>query len=224
MKFKYTPSWDLSPRQALRIQNKLKSKINLRKLSSKLKLVAGVDVAFQKTRAIGVLVVLNYPEFKPIETVRKVGRIFFPYIPGLLTFREGPVLEKCFDALKNKPDVIIFDGQGIAHPRNMGLATHLGILLDRPTIGCAKNHLFGDYTEPGWKRGSFSYLLDKQGSRIGVVLRTRDKIKPVYISPGHRIDISSSMEVVLQCTGKYRIPEPIRLAHHLAGSYLRLNE
>jgi deoxyribonuclease V len=215
MKFKSLHPWDLSPPQAIKVQNKLKGKIKLKKWSGTLKLVAGADVAFKKGRALAAVVVVSYPEFKVIECVRKSTKISYPYIPGLLTFREGPVLEKCFKVLRNEPDVIIFDGQGIAHPRNMGLATHLGILLNKPSIGCAKTLLFGNYVEPPALRGAFSYLLDKQGKKIGAVLRTRDFTKPVYVSPGHKINLTSSIKIILLCTGKYRLPQPLRLAHHL---------
>lgn len=215
MKFKNIHPWDLSSREAIKLQNQLRRKIKLKKFSVTPKLIAGADVSFKKGRAYGAVVVVNCPEFKVIENVRKIAKISYPYIPGLLTFREGPVLEKCFKAIKFEPEVIIFDGQGIAHPRNMGLATHLGILLDKPTIGCAKTRLFGDYVEPGKKRSSFSYLLDNQAKMIGAVLRTRDNIKPVYVSAGHKIDLISSIRIVLRCTKKYRLPEPLRLAHQL---------
>lgn len=250
MKLKNIHPWDLSPTEAIRIQNELRKKIELSRMqlpkevmlrdpevkqkkllhSGKKWLIAGVDVAFKRGRAIGALVVLTYPEFsrqlfnigrdpamagKIIECVRKIAKISYPYIPGLLTFREGPVLEKCFKATEFEPDVIIFDGQGLAHPRNMGLATHLGILLNKPTIGCAKTHLFGDYVEPANYRGAFSYLLDSQGKKIGVVLKTKDNVKPVFVSPGFKMDIVSSIKIVLSCTQKYRLPEPLRLAHQL---------
>lgn len=215
MRFKDIHPWDLSPVKAIKLQNRLKRRIRLKKLTCMPRLIAGADVSFKKNKASGAVVIVNYPGFKLIKSVRKVTKIFYPYIPGLLTFREGPVLEKCFRELKNKPDVIIFDGQGLAHPRNMGLATHLGILLDKTTIGCAKTRLFGKHIEPKKSRGSFSYLLDNQGKKIGAVLRTRDNIKPVYISPGYKIDLASCIKIILQCTGRYRIPEPLRLAHHL---------
>lgn len=219
MKFKLIHVWDLSPQEAVKIQNKLSRKIKLKPwLKRPPKLIAAADVAFKKGKALGVVVVVNYPEFKIIEWVYKSIKISYPYIPGLLTFREGPILEKCFRALKSEPDIVIFDGQGIAHPRNMGIATHLGILLDKPTIGCAKTRLFGDYKEPANYRGAFSYLLDIRGKKIGAVLRTRDNVKAVYVSPGHRMDIASSMNIILRCIKKYRLPEPIRLAHHLTKS------
>lgn len=213
MRFKSLYPWDLAPQHAVSLQNKLRSKIKIKKWMGTLRLIAGVDAAFKRDKATGAVVVLDYPEFKIIEQVCKTTKIPYPYIPGLLTFREGPVLGKCFSALRHKPDIIIFDGQGIAHPRNMGIATHMGILLDKTTIGCAKTHLFGEYTEPQNQRGAFSYLLDKQGKRIGAVLRTKNFVKPIFVSPGHKIDIDSSLRVILMCTKKYRIPEAIRLAH-----------
>ena len=147
--------------------------------------------------------------------MRKCAKISYPYIPGLLTFLEGPVLKKCFKALKIEPDIIIFDGQGIAHPRNMGIAAHMGILLDKPTIGCAKTWLYGEYKEPAKTQGAFSYLLDQKAKKIGAVLRTRDNVRPLFVSPGNKMDIDSAVEVILMCTKRYRLPEPIRLAHQL---------
>lgn len=215
MKLKNLHPWDLSPPEAIKLQNKLRQKIELKKWQSRLRLIAGVDASFKKGKAIGAVVVLDYPGFKIIEQVRQVSRISYPYIPGLLTFREGPVIEKCFKSLKNKPDIIVFDGQGIAHPRNMGIATHMGILLDKPTVGCAKTWLYGNYEEPKSKRGTFSYLFDRKRKKIGAVLRTKDMIKPVFVSPGHKMDIDSSIRLILMCTGRYRLPEPLRLAHQL---------
>lgn len=232
MRLRHLYPWDLSPPEAIKLQNKLRQKIELKKWQSRLKLIAGVDVSFKKGKAIGVAVVLDYPGFKIIEQVRQVSKISYPYIPGLLTFREGPVIEKCFKALKHKPDIIIFDGQGIAHPRNMGIATHMGILLDKRTVGCAKTWLYGNYEEPKSKRGTFSYLfdpvrkqytsrckfsngVDRKRKKIGAVLRTKDMIKPVFVSPGHKMDIDSSIRLILMCTGRYRLPEPLRLAHQL---------
>jgi deoxyribonuclease V len=170
MKFKHLHPWNLNPKQAIKIQGQLKTKIKLKKFPLNPKLIAGVDVSFKKGKALGAIVVMSLPELKMIEVVHKISRASYPYIPGLLTFREGPVLEKCFRVLKTQPQVIIFDGQGLAHPRNMGIATHLGILLDKPTIGCAKTWLWGEYQEPAKSRGSFSYLLDKERKRVGTVL------------------------------------------------------
>lgn len=215
MEFRHIHPWNLAFRQAKRLQERLRRKIKLKKYSKIPKLIAGVDVAFREGKAYGAVVVLKYPELKVVESICKATKVFYPYIPGLLTFREGPVLEKCFRALKNTPDVIIFDGQGIAHPRRMGIATHLGILLDKPSIGCAKNLLFGNYKEPKNLRGSFSYLLTEKGERLGAVLRTRNKVKPVFVSVGHKIDLITAIKIILACSRKYRLPEPLRIAHHL---------
>lgn len=217
MRFKNIHCWNLTPKEAIRLQNRLKRKIQIKKLAVFPRLIAAADVAFKRGEANAAVVVINYPELKVIESVRKTAKISYPYIPGLLTFREGPVLEKCFKHLKNKPDVIIFDGQGLAHPRSMGIATHMGIILNKPTIGCAKTRLYGEYTEPGKEREAFSYLFDECGKKIGAVLRTRSNVKPVYVSVGNKIDLDSCIKVILSCAKKYRIPEPIRLAHQLCS-------
>lgn len=218
MEFKRIHPWNLRPAEAINIQNKLRQKIKLRNFYIQPKLIVGVDVAFRRRKAFGAVVVLEYPEFKIIEYVCKTTPIPYPYIPGLLTFREGPVLEKCFRELKIDPDIIIFDGQGVAHPRNMGIATHLGILLNKPTIGCAKTKLFGDCKEPANYRGAFSYIQDAQGKKIGALLRTKPNVKGVYVSPGYKMDIASSISIIMLCTKNYRICEPIRLAHQLTKS------
>ncbi|MCM8780941.1 MAG: endonuclease V [Candidatus Omnitrophica bacterium] len=213
MKFQNLHPWSLSVSQALEIQNILRDKIKLKRFRFDHGLIAGADVNFKDKKAIGAIVLLSFPELVLIEYVRGVTTIGYPYIPGLLTFREGPVLEKCFRNLKHQPDVIIFDGQGIAHPRNMGIATHMGILLDKPSIGCAKSWLWGRYKEPAEYRGAFSYIWHKS-QKLGAVLRTKDKVKPVFVSPGYNIDIASSIDVVLRCSRGYRLPEVLRLAHY----------
>ena len=179
--------------------------------------MAGADASFDDDRAIGAVVIMKIPGFEVVESAAVERRLNFPYIPTLLTFREGPVLLECFRVLKSEPDLIIFDGQGIAHPRGMGLAAHLGVLTGKPSIGCAKSKLYGDYKEPGGMKGDFSYLKDKSGKRIGAVLRTRSGVKPVFVSPGHMINIEDSVKTVLKCCDKYRIPEPVRFSHSLAN-------
>lgn len=217
MRFKNTHCWNLNPKEAIKLQDRLKRKIQIKKMAVSPRLIAAADVAFRRGTATAAAVVINYPELKVIESMRETAKISYPYIPGLLTFREGPVLEKCFKHLKNKPDIIIFDGQGLAHPRSMGIATHMGIILNKPTIGCAKTRLYGKCTEPGKERGAFSYLFDERGKKIGAVLRTRSNVKPVYVSVGNKIDLDSCIKVILSCAKKYRIPEPIRLAHQLCS-------
>jgi len=207
--------WEVTPGEAIQIQERLRRRIKLTSLSGKPSFIAGADVSFSATSAKGVVVVMTYPSLRIIEEIKKELPLEFPYIPTLLTFREGPVLLECFLSLREKVDLIMFDGQGIAHPRGMGLATHLGILLSTPAIGCAKSRLTGNYKEPGIKKGSYSYIKDRSGRIIGAALRTRDKVKPVFVSPGYRINLRDSIDIVLRCTGKFRIPEPLRYAHTL---------
>ncbi|MCM8800397.1 MAG: endonuclease V [Candidatus Omnitrophica bacterium] len=215
MKLKRLHPWDLKPIQARRLQEELSRKIKLTKLKEKIHLIAGADVNFKDNLAIGVVVILSYPELGLLEWVRKTKRISYPYIPGLLSFREGPVLEACLQDLKRQPDIFIFDGQGIAHPRNMGIATHMGILLGKPTMGCAKSWLWGRYKQPGPKRGSFAYLFNEENKKIGIVLRTKDFVKPLFVSPGYKVGFKDCIRIILRCTLKYRLPEPLRLAHQL---------
>ena len=155
-------------------------------------------------------------QLEVLEEQYTTGSLKFPYIPGLLTFREGPLLIEAFKKIKIELDVIIFDGQGIAHPKRLGLATHMGILLDKPTIGCAKSRLIGTYEEPEKGNGSYNLLKDS-GEVIGAVLRTKEDVSPVFISPGHRIDLKSSIEIVLKCLRNHRLPEPTRQAHLLVN-------
>ena len=178
--------------------------------------VAGIDVGIRSGTATAAVVVLTYPDLEIIEQVVSSQGVRFPYIPGLLSFREGPVILDALGKLSALPDVMIFDGQGIAHPRRLGIASHIGILLDVPTIGCAKSRLCGRHPEPGVKRGSHSLLVDGD-EIIGAVVRTRTHIKPVFVSPGHRMDIAGSITYVLGCCQRYRLPETTRLAHRLAS-------
>ncbi len=212
--------WALTPPQAIALQKRLAGQIVADQpvALDKVRLVAGVDVSVKQNISQAAVVVVSYPDMQLVETVRSQCPTPFPYVPGLLSFREGPVLEQAFEKLQHEPDVFIFDGMGIAHPRRIGIASHMGLWLNRPTIGCGKTYLLGEYDAPAEKRGSQSLLRDK-GEVIGVVLRTRDGVKPVYISPGHLADLPSAVEVVLRCTSKYRLPEPIRFAHNAAGDF-----
>lgn len=216
MRIKRSHRWDLSYAEARTLQGGLASKIRLTSFRRKIKLVAGLDCAFSKDgKRIGaVVVVLKLPDFELVETVHAVRKVDFPYIPGLLSFREGPA---CLDAaakLKNEPDVFIIDGQGIAHPRRLGLACHLGLFLDRPMIGCAKSRLTGTFKDVAAEKGSYSWLEDK-GQRIGAVVRTRTNVKPVFVSPGNKCTFHDAIKITLACTTKYRLPEPTRLAHQM---------
>jgi deoxyribonuclease V len=161
---------------------------------------------------------VTYPDFEPVETVVAERATPFPYIPGLLSFREGPVLLEAFGRLGSEPDIFLFDGMGIAHPRRIGIASHLGLWLGRPTIGCGKTLLCGRYGELGEQKGAAAPLVDK-GETIGMALRTRTAKNPMFISPGHLADVPTAAELVLRCAPKYRLPEPIRLAHNAAGRF-----
>ena len=188
--------------------------------SGDIRLVAGTDASFSKQSDTthGAVCIFSFPDLELVEQRTATVRLQFPYVSGLLTFREGPVLLKCFEKIQNIPDVIIFDGQGIMHPRGMGIATHLGILLDAPTIGFAKSHLYGIFKEPAGARGSYEHVKDRDDKIIGACLRTRDNIKPVFVSIGNRIELPKALDIILRCAPKYRIPEPVRSAHWLADS------
>ncbi len=180
-----------------------------------IRLVAGGDVAYEKNgeRLVAAVVVFDLKSFTAVEQVVCAGRVEFPYVPGFLSFREGPVLLAAISRMKTQPDVFLFDGQGIAHPRRLGIASHLGVLLDRPAIGCAKSHLFGSYEEPGNGKGAFSFIRDRSGNTVGLVLRTKDNTRPVFVSPGHRVSVVMAGRIVLRCVSRYRLPEPLRQAH-----------
>ncbi|HUU30360.1 MAG TPA: endonuclease V, partial [archaeon] len=184
---------------------------------SQIKTVAGADAAFKGEMAYGAVAVFSMPELDLVASACARRKISFPYIPGLLSFREGPVLLECLARLPVEPEVVMFDGQGIAHPRHCGLAAHLGLILDLPALGCAKEKFFGQAEKPGLSRGSRALLADDQGRALGLVLRTRENVKPVYVSPGFKISIEQAAEFVLACTSRYRIPEPLRQAHRLAA-------
>jgi len=176
------------------------------------RIVAGADVSYKGDVARAVIVIMR--DLQPVEQVVVDESVPFPYIPGLLSFREIPPLLSAWKKITMKPDVIIVDGQGIAHPRRFGIASHLGLVLGVPTIGCAKSRLCGEHDEPGARRGSWSKLTDK-GELIGAALRTRDGCNVVYVSTGHRVNLESAISVVLACAPRYRLPEPQRLADQL---------
>jgi deoxyribonuclease V len=185
------------------------------------RLIAGIDISSPDARGIarGAAVVLRYPEFSIVEAKVVEGKVTFPYIPGLLSFRESPLILAACEKLCNVPDLILIDGQGIAHPRKLGLASHVGLFLDLPTVGCAKSILCGQHGLVGEEAGSYSELLDN-GEVIGAALRTKSGVKPIYVSVGHRIDLASALQWVTKCCRGYRLPEPTRLAHLAAGGML----
>ena len=201
--------------EAKKIQLKLREKVKIVPLSKKPEFIAGVDAAFTEDKVIAAACLFKYPELIHMEDAYAITNITFPYIPGLLSFREGPAIMKAISKLSKRPDLVLFDGQGIAHPAGMGIATHIGVMLNIPSIGCAKSRLVGDYTGPGNRKGGKAEL-KYHNKIIGTVLRTRDNVKPLFISPGNLIDMRDALEVVLKCVVKYRIPEPIRRADHLS--------
>ena len=223
MKIKQIHNWNVNTEQAKAIQLELKDRIRLRKLESPIRFVAGCDVSYSKQTEMcfAAVAVFKFPELNIVEQTEASGTINFPYVPGYLTFREAPILLKAFEKLEQAPDLVLFDGQGIAHPRQMGLAAHLGLILDLPSIGCAKSVLIGDFEQPEDIQGSWTELIYRN-KVIGAVVRTRDRVKPLFISPGYKITIDEAIEWVLRACTKYRIPEPIRTSH-IAVTQLRTN-
>ncbi len=212
--------WDLSPSEAVTLQQELRAEVVTdRPLDlGAVRLVAGVDVSVKDETSQAAVVVATFPDFRVVETARATRPTPSPYVPGLLSFREGPVLEEAFESLATEPDVFVFDGNGLAHPRRVGLASHLGLWLGRPTVGSAKTRLTGRHGEVPPEKGAWAPLIDK-GEVVGAALRTRAGTNPVFVSPGHLIDLSSAVALVMRCSPKYRLPEPIRLAHKAAGEF-----
>ena len=216
MQVQHFHAWDVSPKEAIQIQQQLRAKVIPHGKVGTPNLVAGADVAFVDDTAVACVVVLSFPKLDVLETVVHKEKVTFPYIPGLLSFRETPALAQAFGKLRHEADLIFIDGQGLAHPRAAGIACHIGVILDRPTIGCAKSLLFGTYKEPKQARGSVSDLCDDGGGVIGAVVRTKDSVQPVFVSIGHKIDLAQAIELTLACGKGYRIPEPTRQADLLA--------
>ena len=221
--------WNVTPKRAVEIQNQLRERVILQ-APPPVSIVAGVDCAFSDELVFAVAVLWDV-ERRAVVEIRALRRALqFPYVPGLLSFREAPALAAVLRRVSTPFDAILCDGQGLAHPRRMGLACHLGVLLNSPAVGCAKSRLVGDYVEPGNARGAVAELRDR-GERIGSVLRTRTGVKPLFVSPGHRCDHPGAIDLVLRCGGGYRLPEPVRLADrgvaefkrgHLAGFRARV--
>lgn len=216
MKHRRLHPWTVSVKRAARIQESLREEFRrltpFRPLTPAL--VAGADVSFDRgsSRIHGAVVVLTYPGLRIVEIAGATDRARFPYVPGYLSFREVPVLLKAFGKIRQRPDLLMCDGQGIAHPRRFGLACHLGMLLEIPSIGCAKSRLVGDHREPGRRRGARASLTH-EGEKVGAVVRTRDDVSPIFVSPGYRVDTEDAVRLVLACCRRVRIPEPTRHAH-----------
>ncbi|MEO0098405.1 MAG: endonuclease V [candidate division WOR-3 bacterium] len=207
----------------IREQEKLRESLSLKNGFEKLELIGGTDCAFDEEDIYCAFIIFSLPESRVIEVKTFQEKINFPYIPGFLSYREKGAYLKVYEKLEYQPDVILFDGQGISHPRGLGLASHLGILLDKPTVGCAKTKLVGKYEMPDKKRGSYSPLIYR-GEIVGYVLRTQESVAPVFVSPGHKISLATAKEIVLKTALKYRIPEPLRIAHTISQSLKRRGE
>ena len=211
--------WNVTPRRAVEIQNELRGKVSIEPLRP-VSTVAGVDCAFGEAHVFATAVVWDVDRGEAVETRSSSRPLQFPYVPGLLSFREAPALIAVLRRLRSPFDAVLCDGQGLAHPRRLGLACHLGVLLDKPAVGCAKSRLVGEYAEPGVERGEFTDLRH-QDERVGAVLRTRTGVKPLFVSPGHRCDIPGSIDLVLRCGAGFRLPEPVRLADRGVAAFKR---
>ncbi len=222
MQLHHEHSWELSPQQAIALQQQLRPYVRVEDDFAAIGTVAGVDVGFEQDNTItrAAVVVLNYPSLTLREWAIARQPTRFPYVPGLLSFREIPAVLEAMDTLSLLPDMLLCDGQGIAHPRRLGIASHLGLLLDLPTIGVGKSRLIGRYSEPGEKKGDWQPLYDKE-EEIGCVLRSRDRVKPLFVSPGHRVGYASARQWVMNCLTRYRLPETTRWAHRLASGDLK---
>jgi deoxyribonuclease V len=216
-------SWNVTTARATEIQKELAGEVSRTGDITTPRLIAGVDISVDRwtKTGTGAVVVLSYPTLEIAEIKVVTDRINFPYVPGLLSFREMPLLLKAFEKIERVPDLVLVDGQGIAHPRRVGLASHLGLWLGVPTIGCAKSRLCGEHDIPPSEAGSYAELLDN-GEVIGAVLCTKTGVKPLYISIGYMIDLPSAVNWVTACCRGYRLPEPTRLAHLAAGGNLKL--
>jgi deoxyribonuclease V len=210
--------WDLTPKEAVALQRELAARVVRADEVGKVRRVAGVDVGFEDTGRVtrAAVAVLDYPGFAVAERVVVREPTRFPYIPGLLSFREAPAVLAAFGRLRTPPDLVLYDGQGVAHPRRFGIASHVGVLLDVPTIGVAKTRLVGEHRRLPGRKGAWVPLVDK-GETIGAVLRTRTGVTPLYVSIGHRVTLAAAVRWVMACTTRYRLPETTRWAHHLAS-------
>jgi len=208
----------LSASEAIQLQKKLRERINIQPFKGAIKYIGGADISFNKfeSTVYAGIIVLRYADMIPVEKVSVITETKFPYISGLLAFREVPALLMAWDKLQIRPDIMVLDGQGIAHERRSGIATHFGLLTDVPSIGCAKSRLTGTFEEPPNSVFGSSPLLHKS-EQVGVVLRTKINCKPIFVSPGHKVSIEQSVDIIKHCTRKYRIPEPTRLAHLLVN-------
>lgn len=221
--------WTVTPTEAVELQQQLRKQIQIQPLGKTPETIAGCDISFNKYEetVYAGIVVLRLDTLEVVEEAGVVSTAPFPYVPGLLTFREGPALLEAWERLSIEPDVVMFDGHGIAHPRRMGIAAHMGLWLNRPTFGCGKSVLAGTFPAPAPERGAWSPMVHR-GETVGAALRTKNKVNPVFISPGTLIDLPTAVSLTLQCDAGYRLPEPTRKAHlfvnTLRREYLQSNE
>lgn len=217
--FRKLHSWRLTPKEAVNLQGQLRDKVSMRGTARTIRWIVGVDVAYQRKGGgarVGA-VVCQWPDLTVEEEKVLEGTIDFPYIPGLLSFREAPIALKALSSLSYPIDCLIVDGHGLAHPRGFGLASHLGFLLDKPTIGCAKSRLWGEVSRlPGAKKGSWKPLKDPENVVIGAAVTTKDQCKPLYVSIGHRVSLKWAIEIVLTCCRETKHPEPLKLSDRLS--------
>ncbi|MCP9235686.1 deoxyribonuclease V [Lewinella sp. JB7] len=214
--------WNLDPQAAVQLQKELRERIRLEPLPGPVKLIGGADISFNLYSDIfhAAIVVLDYESLEVVESTYFTQTVDFPYIPGLLSFREIPTLLRAYEQLQQRPDVVMVDGHGIAHPRRMGIATHFGLVTGTPTLGCAKKILTGKFTAPGPDRGDASPI--QAGSdTLGYALRSKPKVKPVFVSPGHLLDLAGALEIARHCLRKHKLPEPTRMAHLLVNEHRR---
>jgi deoxyribonuclease V len=213
-------AWDLTPQAAITLQKQLAARVDFQTpiTLAAVKRVAGVDVSVKANISHAAIVVLTFPELELIEVATAARPTAFPYISGLLSFREGPVILEAHAHLHHKPDVYLFDGMGVMHPRRLGIAAHLGLWWDAPTVGCGKTYLLGEHAAPDAEKGAWAPVW-QAGEQIGLVLRTRSRVKPVYISAGHRATHETARQLIMSCVTRYRLPEPIRAAHRIAGAF-----
>lgn len=206
--------------EATRIQHELREKVNIKERTLNIATIGGADISLNlySTTIYAGIILLSFPKLQPIAYSLVKSETRFPYVPGYLAFREVPALVKVWEQMQQKPDVLVVDGHGIAHPRRMGIATHFGVATGQASMGCAKNMLTGKFEEPAIEQGAATPILDK-GEQIGYALRSKSKTAPVYILPGHLFGMQNSLDLIKQCTGKYRIPEPTRLAHELVNRF-----
>ncbi len=214
--------WDLTPQEARTKQLELARQIRIIPVAMDFQILGAADVGYTSAtnQMAAVVVTFQWPDLRLLEVAQMVGSVHFPYIPGLLSFREVPMLLQAFRQLEKPPDVLLCDGQGVAHPRRFGLASHLGLCLGIPTVGCAKKRLCGDHEPVPPSKGAKVPLL-LGGEVVGTVYRSRDHVKPIFISPGHLSDVDSSTDLVRRCLGRFRLPEPIRSAHNHATQLRR---